>query len=790
MPNYHVIGMSHIDLGFTITEEELDEQLEVFIERILYILDREPEVTFGIEQMSHYRKIKRDRPDLFKRVKEYIKEGRIEIMGAMASSMETNFPCGESFVRNQKLGLDWAKENLEAKPDIAWLVDTFGTNAQVPQIYNQFGFTQLFANRFGGDKMHQVFKAKGLDGSELVVMGVDGYSRNVRSTHLLFSFNRAWSNIENMFRQADRMKSPEPKLITNYIENEFIMSMLYIKRTKERQGREGENWILSSHKKYVEDLMSYTKEFPVLFCDLNPEFTGTFALRTPIKLANRKAENALLEAEKWSALITPEVKSSDFAESWWTMAFNQFHDVFTGSHTDPTYNSVLERYDEVITSSDKATASALSAITKADENAVTFTNSMPWERTEWIKLPEKFGGRKLLNGTAEVKTAVRGDEVFALVTMPAVGAVTYTVGDACSTCEPAKSDSCQISNEALTLKVDKSTGAITLTLADGTVIIDNAIDYITLQEDKGSMQIENLDGGEAYVTLGEVKVSPVLKDAMGEEVTLSGKIPYMAWNGGNNRFEWALTFRANSGEANIRLHLDVDWLGEGTRIRLNIPTTIHNSDAVYEIPFGVVERTAYRTRPTSKGEWPAHRFVAFEDTEKGVALINSGAAGVELNGRTLSTSLIRAYYPGPGAWVRPSALSSQHGKHSYDFMLVPYNGSWKNAAVLRMAQEFNSPARAFEACAVDGRCTSFASVDRDNIVLSTIKAADDNSGDLVIRVYESFGEATTATISIKDAKSAVLSNVNEIIGEDISCKDGKIAISVKPFEILTIRVKR
>ncbi len=101
MQNIHVIGMSHIDLGFTTTEEELEELLEIFLERMLAVLDRHPEISYAIEQMAHYKKLKARRPDLFERVKAYVQSGRIEIMGAMASSLETNFPNGECFVRNQ-----------------------------------------------------------------------------------------------------------------------------------------------------------------------------------------------------------------------------------------------------------------------------------------------------------------------------------------------------------------------------------------------------------------------------------------------------------------------------------------------------------------------------------------------------------------------------------------------------------------------------------------------------------------------------------------------------------------
>ena len=69
---------------------------------------------------------------------------------------------------------------------------------------------------------------------------------------------------------------------------------------------------------------------PAVAADLNPEFTGCFSLRHPIRLRNRQVENRLLEAEKCSALA--DLRDADTAaaleQAWWELAFVHFHDVF------------------------------------------------------------------------------------------------------------------------------------------------------------------------------------------------------------------------------------------------------------------------------------------------------------------------------------------------------------------------------------------------------------------------------------------------------------------------------
>ena len=789
MQNIHVIGMSHIDLGFTTTEEELEELLEIFLERMLTVLDRHPEISYAIEQMAHYKKLKARRPDLFERVKAYVRSGRIEVMGAMASSLETNFPNGECFVRNQQLGLRWARENFGVVPESAWLVDTFGSNAQIPQIYRQFGFQQLFANRFGGDKTEDVFLSEGIDGTRLLVIGKD-LASSAPGKHIAFRLCRSWIDTDNLFADGDRLSGGLPRMVNNYIENEEVLSLHYADLTRQRADRPGENWMLSSYHQYVEDLRSHKADYPVVNGDLNPEFTGTFSLRTPLRLRNRVVETQLLEAEKWASLAIPVFNPRTLDEAWWQMAFAHFHDIFSGSHSDATFHALMDKFRWVEDTAVQTFQSASRRLLAGDPEAFACFNGLPWQRTAWIPAPERYAARRIFQDGTEVPSAWRDGRRYCRVTLPAAGAATLSLGGEARPRLPEETDGCVIENEFFRLSFDCRSNGLSLELAAGTPIFRNAGDFLTAQEDIGGFQIETPNGGEVFASSGTIDPPTISTDAMGQRMTLSGQFPAMKWNKGQNRLKWSLDLQATAGEPALGLRLWLDWFGEGTRIRLNIPTLIDSAQGVYEIPFGVVRRRVYRPRGTAKGEWPAHRFVALEDQKKGLALVNRGVAGVEVSGGTLSSTLIRAYYPGPMAWVPPTAETSQNGPHTYDFLLIPYAGSWKSAGVVRQAQEFNTPARLAEGCRVPGGQISLLTIDRENLVLSSVKTAEDGSGDLLIRFYETFGQETAGTIALPGAESACLSDVTEAAGAAISCAGGRIPVSCRPFEIQTIRVKR
>ncbi|MDY2651386.1 MULTISPECIES: hypothetical protein [Eisenbergiella] len=86
------------------------------------------------------------------------------------------------------MGLEWLEKNLGVRPQSGWLVDTFGLNAQIPQIMKQFGMKDLYANRFGGNKRYDLFWDEGLDGSRIRVSGRDLASLNLRPDSQALTF--------------------------------------------------------------------------------------------------------------------------------------------------------------------------------------------------------------------------------------------------------------------------------------------------------------------------------------------------------------------------------------------------------------------------------------------------------------------------------------------------------------------------------------------------------------------------------------------------------------------------
>lgn len=779
MGDYYVVAMNHIDMAFTMREEAHEEMLDVTLERVIGVLERHPELHFALEQAAHYRKLERRRPDLFQKVRQLLAEGRMEFLGGMATTAETNFPNGECLIRNQGMGLLWVREHLGTEPKVGWLVDTFGMNPQVPQIMSQFGFRHVYANRFGGDKRHDLFFARGLDGSRILVIGRDLASINVLPNSQAFGLCRNPGDVDRLFAEADALTGDVPRLVHYYIENEELFSEYYLRLVEERQ-TEG-NWKHATYAEYSEALEAHGYEVPTLDGDLNPEFTGTFALRTPIKVGNRSAETGLLEAELWAALLGADAQES-LEDCWWDLFFCQFHDVFTGSHEDITYRNVRNKFRGIHDVSARVLRQSLGM--REAEDRIVCCNSLPWARREWVEI-DPDTGRGFF---AELPPC--GVEEYALEMLPERGAEEYALESLPERTEELPGAGSSISNEYLTLVLDEKAG-ITLKDRAGTAYIAEAADFLVAQADYGGLQIERCEAEEVYAMTGSVRIGAAVASERGQSISMYGSFPRMPWNHGANRLDWEIQFLLQKGEKALRIKVLLDWEGQETRIRLRLPGALEGRDAFYEVPFGVVRREAYRNLPTAKGEWPAFRFAALEDGKRGLALINRGVAGVEQEGSSLVTTLIRAYGERDNPWIAPTKLTSQCGKSEFAFLVAPYEGNYRSADIIRKAQAFNQPVTCLKGtCEESAAGKSWFSIDRENIVLSAIKTAWDGSGDTVIRMYEAAGTAQTCCAEISGLQEACRSDATEKKGERLAHAGDKVTLEFAPYEIKTIRVRR
>ena len=82
-------------------------------------------------------------------------------------------------------------------------------------------------------------------------------------------------------------------------------------------------------------------------------------------------------------------------------------------------------------------------------------------------------------------------------------------------------------------------------------------------------------------------------------------------------------------------------------------------------------------------------------------------------------------------------------------------------------------------------------ISKKNVIIDTIKTAEDDSGDIIIRLYEGMKTLTRTTLNIGfDVKEAYRTNMLEENQEAVELKNNQIRLVVKPFEVVTLRLKK
>ena len=125
------------------------------------------------------------------------------------------------------------------------------------------------------------------------------------------------------------------------------------------------------------------------------------------------------------------------------------------------------------------------------------------------------------------------------------------------------------------------------------------------------------------------------------------------------------------------------------------------------------------------------------------------------------------------------------GRHVFAYALVPHAGGWREAGIVREGVLFNAPLRWTNFSSAG----SFASVEAGELVLDTIKRAEDSDA-IVLRLYEAHGGRGTARVRpAARFTSAMRVNVLEDDGDALQVEDGAIVVPYRPHEVVTVLVR-
>lgn len=167
MKELHLICNAHLD---PIWQWEWEEGAAAAISTFRSAADLADEFDyiFCHNEVTLYKYISEYAPALFERIKQLVRKGKWHIMGGWYLQPDCNMPCGESIVRQIRVGMKYFRENFGVEPTTAINFDSFGHSKGLVQIMKKCGQDSYIFCRSGNDPLPaRNFLWKGFDNTEI-----------------------------------------------------------------------------------------------------------------------------------------------------------------------------------------------------------------------------------------------------------------------------------------------------------------------------------------------------------------------------------------------------------------------------------------------------------------------------------------------------------------------------------------------------------------------------------------------------------------------------------------------
>lgn len=278
------------------------------------------------------------------------------------------------------------------------------------------------------------------------------------------------------------------------------------------------------------------------------------------------------------------------------------------------------------------------------------------------------------------------------------------------------------------------------------------------------------------------------------------------------RIDFALSFAKSPSGRSLDDYLKARPNGKEA-VYAALPLSVPDFQLRHETPGAVVEPTKQQFAGSCTAFYAVRHFADVFNSRYGVTLATVEAPLVEY-GRARSCTYaggIQNYesvlkYPTSSHlylylmnnMFETNARIDQRGPMRFNWSIRSHAGDWRQGRAAQFGWEVNNPLLARLATGrkngpLPAGDYSFMSVDRHNVVCTTLKPAEANGSGLILRFNESDGVQTTATVSLPFFGQIAAATETSLVEDDrpaaLEVADGsRVTFTIPPFGIKTIRV--
>ncbi len=738
-----LLGHAHLDLAWLWPVPETWRAAVRTFESVLSLQDSFPELIFTHSSPVLYEWLEEHCPDLFSRIQGAVAEKRWEVAAGLWVEPDLNLIDGESMVRQVTYGQRYVQAKFGRPSPLAWVPDSFGFGAQVPQILHQ-GKIEVFVTqklRWNDTTTfpYSLFRWQAPDGTEilgymsaLIGQGVDPE----KMVEYLWEWHSQTGSREGLWLVGvgDHGGGPTRDMLETarrwqsspfFPELEFTSAYSYLGRQVDQAPGPLPRW---SGELYLEF------------------HRGCYTTHADQKYYNRYCEGLLYQAELYSSLATlltglPYPQAAlDLA--WKQVLFNQFHDILPGSaipvvfeEANQTWKVVTESLQQIQSQALGHLGSALAAPAACPAGAgqLVVFNSLPWPCTQVVQIPTDPAGVWDHQGQAVPSYWHAGNLYFLALAVPGLGYRSFWLGPDPVLANPALVEyPHRLENEYLLVEIDPTTGEIA-SLVDKRQqrqILEGPGNQLQAFRDSGQYwDAWNIDPQYADHPLPAAVLEGLERLDQGnlaQQIQVRRRL-------GNSLF--VQTYRLEQTSPLLQILTQVDWQERHTLVKAAFPLSFEATTAAREVACTTI--TESPDLDPSRWEVPALRWVDLSDEQGGLSLLNNCKYGYDYQPRQLRLTLLRS-----PTWPDPEA---DQGQHHFTYALYPHPGSWQAAQVVRQGYELNRPLTVVTATS-EGSLPSdgqFLSLGSPNLVPMAFKQAQDNPDTWILRCYECHGETAT-----------------------------------------------
>ncbi|SHM20889.1 alpha-mannosidase [Actinacidiphila paucisporea] len=743
------IGHSHIDSAWLWPLRETVRKVSRTVSSVTQLMDDHPDFRFVMSQAQQLAWLKEHRPDVYARAQEKAKTGQFLPAGSLWVEPDTNITGGESLVRQFVHGKRFYLEEFGVETEEMWLPDTFGYNAALPQLMKLAGVRWFLTQKISWNTTnrfpHHTFWWEGIDGTRIFshFPPVDTYNSDLSGAEVAHS--------ERNFQ--DKGRSDRSLVPFGYGDGGGGPTREMIARADRLANLEGSPRVaVEAPADFFAKAFADHPDAPVWVGELYLEFhRGTLTSQLATKQGNRRSEHLLREAELWAATAAARTRAAypyqELDRLWKTVLLHQFHDILPGTSIAWVHREAEQTYREVAAELEELIGAAQRALAGPPGAGEVVFNAAPHAR----------GG------------------------VPALGAAPRTRAPG-RTPPVAEGDGFVLDNGLVRIVVDGRglvTSAYDITAGREALAPGAAANLLQLHQDfPNKWDAWDID----------VFYRNTVRDLdRADEVSVADGGVRVVRTVGASRIEQILSLE--QGARRLDVETVVDWHEREKLLKAAFPLDVRAAHSTAEIPFGQVERPTHTNTSwdAAKFEVCAHRFLHVGEPGWGAALVNDSTYGhdvtrdVRPDGGTTTTvrlSLLRAArFPDP---------QQDQGTHRLRYSLVV---GVEPADAVREGYHLNLPERTVPGSAV---VEPLVAVDQDGVVVSAVKLADDRSGDVVVRLYESHGRRVRAVLTPGFALGGAV--VTDLLERPLP-DDGShevagsvVRLALRPFQILTLRL--